>query len=148
MARKGTPPAGAKKKDKAVALIGRKTLNDLLKFDDSRKGIMDGANGELREAIANAVDKKHLHKKAYVTVKAMHRFKSDEALKLYVENLLAYMDMAGITKRIEAVGDLPLGEEADSEDEVAHEQSDAAPKKGGGGGEVVKFGQAAAPSKH
>lgn len=103
-----------------LVLISAQALKSLLKADDNLKGKIDELTGELREEIGNAVEKKHLHKKAYATLKAISRIKSNEELSNYWHTLLAYMDMAGVMARIDSVSELPLdGEEPEDEEETA-----------------------------
>lgn len=88
-------------------LINEKDLKALLRTCASFKNQTDELVGELREKIAFAVDKKHLDKKAFADLRRLDRM-DDEDLARHWDTLLAYMDMAGVTKRIEAVLELPL----------------------------------------
>jgi len=103
-------PTDAKLK-KSIVLISEGALKALLRSDDKHKAEIDSITGELREEIANAVDKKHLNKTAYAMVKKLHRMRSDEQLHLVWHTFLEYAVMAGIVKRVEAVQDLPLADE-------------------------------------
>jgi len=102
----------------ALVLISEKALRSLLKQDDNYKGQIDGLVGELRESIGNAVDKKHLNKKMYGLLKKFHRYTSDEQLSDDWHTLLAYMDMAGVMKRIDSIDGLPLSEPQETEERV------------------------------
>ena len=113
----------AKQKDEAeqtptqnAALISASTLKSLLRADDGYKEKIDGLTGELREEIANAVEKKHLDKKAYALLKKFYRIKSNEKLAGLWDTLQAYMDLAGVMKRIESVAPLPLDGEKNEEE--------------------------------
>ncbi|MDE2105513.1 MAG: hypothetical protein KGL39_50265 [Patescibacteria group bacterium] len=101
----------------SLVLTPASVLKALLNDDGNYKEQIDGLVGELREQIKNAIDKKHLHKKAYADVKRFFRYKSSEELRRHWLTLLAYMDMSGVMKRIESVPDLPLdGEKAEGEE--------------------------------
>lgn len=105
--------------DQAVetCLISERSLKALLKEDDKLKGEIDTSVAELREAIGNKVEKSHLNKKAYAKAKAFHRYKSNEALKRDLLDFFAYLKFMGVLDRVQAVGDLPLGE-AEGEEET------------------------------
>lgn len=114
-------------KQSTLVLISPQALKQLLKDDDRYKADIDGMVGELRETIGNAVEKKKLDKKAYALLKRFHREKSNEKLANLWHTLLAYMDMAGVMKRIESVSELPLdGDKAEGEEEEEGEEVEAA----------------------
>ena len=105
----------AKGKDKAkqeevMVLIKDTTLKALLRADDSYKEKIDGLTGELREEIANAVDKKHLDKKAYALLKKFHRIDSPEEKHRIWHTLVRYMELSGEMKTIESVIPMELGD--------------------------------------
>ncbi|HEY6029960.1 MAG TPA: hypothetical protein VIU44_05330 [Gaiellaceae bacterium] len=134
-------------KQSTLVLISPQALKQLLKDDDRYKDDIDGLVGELRETIGNAVDKKKLDKKAYALLKRFHREKSNEKLSNLWHTLLAYMDMAGVMKRIESVSELPLdGEKANGEESEEVEASSEEPAEGA---EVVKpqFGGRRVPAQ-
>lgn len=104
------------KKQATLVLISPQALKSLLREDDKYKGDIDSLTGELREAIGNAKEKKHLDTKAYALLKRFHREKSNEKLANLWGTLLAYMEMSGVMDRINSVSELPLdGEKADEE---------------------------------
>ena len=116
-----------------MVLVPKTALLALLKQDDNYKRDIDGLTGELREAIGNAVEKKHLDKKAYALLKRFHREKSNEKLASLWNTLLAYMEMAGVLERIASVEALPLGGDGEEgEGEETEEQEETS------GAEVVK----------
>lgn len=126
-----------KAQDQSLVLISSSTLKQLLKDDDHYKEEVDGLVGELRETIKNAVDKKHLNKDAYALLKKFHRIKSNEKLRATYVTFLAYLDMAGVMKRIDSVQDLPLdGEKEQAEEEGSKASEKSAPEKTAA--EVVK----------
>ena len=99
----------------ATKLISEAMLKKLLKRDAAIKDDIDGKVGELRETIANAVEKHHLHKGAFALLKKFDRMEPEKAAELW-DTMLAYMDMAGVMAKIESVAKLPL--EGDSDDEA------------------------------
>lgn len=114
--------------EQSLVLIPAKTLKQLLSDDEGYKQRIDGLTGELREQIKYAADKKHLHKGAYALLKKLHRIDSAEQLRTLWLTLLAYMDMAGVMKRIDSVQDLPLGGDSGEEepaDETGMVEADA-----------------------
>lgn len=133
------------KAQQTFGMIPQKTLMALLKADDKYKQDIDGLTGELREAIGNAKDKKQLNTKAYALLKRFHREKSNEKLANLWDTLLAYMDMAGVMKRIESVPQLPIGAEDGAEAGEEVEAVGADEEEEGEDAEVVKpqFGGAA-----
>mgnify|MGYP001617024169 CR=1 FL=1 len=122
MAKQKDDGAGTPAPDqKTITLISAGTLKSLLRSDDGYKEKIDGLTGELRETIGNAVEKKHLDKAAYALLKKFHRIKSNEKLANLWDTLQAYMDMAGVMKRIESVAPLPLdGEQNEAEAETGN----------------------------
>lgn len=125
--------AQAPKAQQTIGLITQKTLVALLKADDGYKDQIDGLTGELRESIGNAKEKKQLDTKAYALLKRFHREKSNEKLANLWDTLLAYMDMAGVMKRIESVPQLPINGA-----EPAEETGEEAEVEEAQGAEVVK----------
>lgn len=134
------PGAGQaeKRPELALNLIAQRTLVSLLREDDNYKGRIDGLVGELRESIGNAADKKHLDKKAYALLKKFHRMKSTEELARVWHTLLAYMDMAGVMKRIDSVSELDLAGDGESAEEEEAEEGEAEEEEEESGGEVSR----------
>lgn len=123
-----------KAQENSLVLISATTLKSLLKDDDGYKKKVDGLVGELREEIKNAVDKKHLNKDAYALLKKFHRMKSNEKLRSTYLTMLAYLDMAGVMKRIESVHDLPIGDGdgGDADEESAEKGAEVVKPQFGG----------------
>lgn len=127
-----------------LALISERALRKLLSDDDKYKEKIDGLTGELRETIGNAKEKQKLNTKAYAMLKKLHRMKSNEELSDLWHTLLAYMDMAGVMKRIESAPGLPLEGDAEAQAEADAEEAE----DGEGGGTVRQFGGRAPALAH
>ena len=94
-------------------------MKALLKGDNSLKKEIGELTGSLREKIAYAVANQHLDTVAYAIVKKFDRMEPEKAAMIWPRVLL-YMDMAGVSEKIEAVGHgLPLGESAGEEADEA-----------------------------
>lgn len=116
-------------------LISATALKSLLRDDGVIKEKIDTLTGELRNEIKQAVDKKGLDKTAYAMMKRLYRMTPEKAASIYA-NFLAYVDMSGLAKDMDAVGNLPLetdakraaaeGGEGEGEDEEAGEADTAA----------------------
>ncbi len=119
------------KKQATLVLISPQALKGLLREDDKYKGDIDSLTGELREAIGNAKEKKHLDTKAYALLKRFHREKSNEKLANLWSTLLAYMEMAGVMDRINSVSELPLDGEKNDEEEDEEQTVDASGEEDG-----------------
>ena len=98
------------KQDEVLVLIKESTLKALLRADDGYKDKIDGLTGELREEIGNAVEKKHLDKKAYALLKKFHRIDTPEEKHRIWHTLVQYMMLSGEMKIIDSVQPLELGE--------------------------------------
>lgn len=126
--------ATEKAKDgKAIQLITERQLKKLLKNAEDMKEAVDGLVGSHREEVKNAIEKQHLHKGAFADVKRLSKIKSNEALAMHWDTLLAYMEMSGLMKRIESVQSLPLDD--DKADEAAGEGGD---QEGDAGSKVTR----------
>lgn len=126
------PAADKVKPSETLTMISAPTLVKLLKSADSRKQEVDKLVGEMREEIGNAKEKKHLNTGMFALLRRFNNYKSNEKLAHDWDTLCAYMDMAGLMKRIESVGKLQLdGGEGDDE-------TDGAGDKTGEGGTVVE----------
>ena len=125
-----TKPENEAPEQTSVVLISSKALVAMLKQDDNYKNKIDGLTGELRETIGNAVEKKHLDKKAYALLKKFHRIDSNEELARLWDTLQAYMDMAGVMKRIESVPALPLDGEKNEAEAKETEAGNVTPLRG------------------
>jgi len=110
---------------KGIPQIGEKKLKQLITtarrtYKETRK-----ASGELGEAISAAIEHDHLHRKAFAFIKAADRMEP-EALAEYWHTLQLYMDMAGLTERVDSVPALKLVHDAEKADKKEEPQTVAA----------------------
>ncbi len=141
---KTKPKSKAKSKTKTKPAVAAKTVSDVHKLTNAKvlTGLLRrnaeaatktaSINGSLREDIAYAVEHNYLHKGAFAILKKFDRMEDVKLAELW-PTLLAYMDMTGVTKKIEAVERLPLGDQTDGEAEPgeAEETDDAKPPRAG-----------------
>lgn len=97
-------------------MISQNDLKNLLRRCTTDANQIGTINGTLRERIADAVEKKHLDKKAFALLRRLDKMENED-LATFWDNFLAYMDMAGLNERIESVGKLPLPEPTEKENE-------------------------------
>jgi hypothetical protein len=109
MARKAkNADSGESKVSTSVSvLINANQLNNLIKAGRSTAKQTAELTGSFREKIAYAKDKQCLHTKAFAHTRQMDKMEPEQLLE-YWTHLLAYMDMAGIKERMDAVGTLGL----------------------------------------
>lgn len=93
----------------AAVIINQNQLTKLLSARRSTSKQVDELNGSYRSKLATAVEKNNLHKKAYATLVTLDKMEPEQALE-YWTHLIAYMDLAGITEKIDSVAKLPLQE--------------------------------------
>lgn len=90
-----------------------------------KKDVDELVNGH-REQIANAVEKQHLDKDVFGTLKKLDR-KEPEKLRTWLDTFEYYLDISGLKKRADSVTPMQFGpgEEGDGE-----EESGAQPARG------------------
>lgn len=98
-------------------VIAEKDLNTLLKRCRSAKNEMDEINGGLREKIAYAKEKSHLHTGAFGTIRKLDRMEP-EALAEWLDHFNHMLDVSGLQARAEQVQALDL-EDGEKENPVA-----------------------------
>lgn len=96
-----------------VPVTPEATLKSLLGMAKRAKSQVADVNGNLREAVTNAVDNKHLHRGAFNITKRLFAM-PDEKLAEAHHHLMAYLDSSGIEERVKKVGRLPLGDKDDN----------------------------------
>lgn len=119
MARKAkkTTDSEQKTSTQVSILISAPQLNTLLKNCTSITKQTAELTGSLREKIGYAKEKQGLHSKAFSTLRQLDKMEPEKLLE-YWTHLTAYMDMSGITERMESVGKLDLDEEQPEGDDV------------------------------
>lgn len=112
----------AARSSQVVPVTPEGTLVSLLNSAKRAKGKVADINEEVRTSVSNAVDNKHLHRKAFNSVKSAFPM-TDEKLAEWHHHLMYYLDASGINERVEKVGRLPLD---DDDTNVVELKSEAA----------------------
>lgn len=98
-----------------VGVTPERELKALLKKAKDTKRETSELSGTFGQAVANAVENKHLHRKAFNITKGLHQM-ADEKLAETMMHLEHYLEVSGINERVKKVGRLPLGDQADDGD--------------------------------
>lgn len=104
---------------RATVLINDKQLSSLLRQCTSIGKQTAELTGSLREKIGYAVEKHGLHKGAFADLRKYDKMEPEKLLEHWT-TLLAYMDKAGITERMNSVIPMDL-KKKDKEDGVGGE---------------------------
>jgi hypothetical protein len=115
----------AVRSSQVVPVTPEGTLKSLLNMAKKAKRETADVNGNLREAVSNAVDNKHLHRTAFNITKRLFAM-PDEKLAECHHHLMAYLDSSGIDERVEKVGRLPLDDDDTNVVELKSEPAQAA----------------------
>ena len=91
------------------AAISAPKLKSLLKAKRGAKTDTGEINGRVVQMIAEAVEKHHLHRKAFGAIVHLDRMEP-EKIRDYLDCFEHYLDISGIGKRAESVERLPLGD--------------------------------------
>lgn len=97
-------------------VISQSALVNLIKAKRGAKKDTGEINGRVGQMIADAVENKHLHRKAFATIMQLDGMEP-EKLADFLDNFDFYLDITGIRKRAESVMRMNLGEAA-AEDEA------------------------------
>jgi hypothetical protein len=100
--------------------IGVNALKDLVKLTRSTKNDVSEMAGRLGEAIANAVENKHLHRKAFRAVLAEDRMEPDKLADFY-DAQDYYRDILGLIDRANSAPRLSLVAGTEVEGNTAEE---------------------------
>ena len=87
--------------------IGKSKLKTLLSTARSTYREQHRVGGELGQAIANAVENDHLHRKAFSFIRAADRMEPEE-LADYLDHIELYLDMSGLKERAESAPRLQI----------------------------------------
>lgn len=101
-------PNGDAEAFRLPACITERQLRALLRADEEVKGQVDQLTAQQREAIADSVERNHLHKGAYSWIKKLRKCKTAEQKALLFYSFLEYVKLSGELRIIEAVPALPL----------------------------------------
>jgi len=110
MARKKAEPAEPTQQERVTKLTPEKTLTDLIKTKKRTGSKVDELVAEYRSALSKAVEKKHLHKKAFAAAAKLHDME-DTALGEFFDHFDHYCDVLGIRDRAENAPRLDLGDQ-------------------------------------
>lgn len=97
-------------------LTAQATLLALLKTAKRVGEKMSGLSGELGAAVANAVEHKNLHRKAFSIIKQLDRM-PPEKLAEFKAHFDHYWDKAGLEERVKDAPRMEMGEKVGGEDE-------------------------------
>jgi hypothetical protein len=103
--------------------IGVKALKELVSLARSAKNDVSEISGRLGQAIANAVESKHLHRKAFRSVLAEDRMEPD-ALADFYDAQEFYRDALGLNERAKSAPRLSLVGGTDTEAEPVAEAAE------------------------
>jgi hypothetical protein len=114
----------AAKSSEVVPATPEATLTSLLRSAKAAKRKVGEINTEVREAVSNAVEHKHLHRGAFNVAKRLFAM-PDEKLAECMYHLEHYLEVSGINERVKKVGALPLGDRGDNVVEMNNQQAAA-----------------------
>ena len=129
---------------RTLVMITEKNLNGLLKTANSLNKQTAQIVGTLREKIAYAQEKQHLDTKAFALLRKFDKMEAEAAARLW-DTLNMYMDMSGVMKKIQAVGEFdfktPDGKDIETETEESGEagEGEGAPAGEKSGDKVVQL---------
>lgn len=96
--------------ERTTKITSGATIKSLLKSGRSLKEELDELTSAHSAEVREAVDKKHLHKKAFGMVKMLDRL-SPEKLADTMEHFDAYFESSGLEDRANSAQRLPMGDE-------------------------------------
>ena len=98
-------------------MISQNKLMNLIKTKRSSTKETAEINGRVGQAIADAVEKNHLHRKAFGVICALDRMEP-EKIADFLDHFRYYLDISGIEKRAGSVMRMQLDETAEEPDET------------------------------
>lgn len=108
------PDAEATATGVATRLITDAKLRSLMQTCRSGDKKVSSLNGETREAIAFAVEKHHLHKGVFSTIRRLDKMEPPD-LAMWFDTFLVYFDKSGLRARAESAPGLPMAEPEEAE---------------------------------
>lgn len=114
-----TGDAGADKvkPSEDIGITPANKLKSLLKKAKDTSRDTRELSGSLGQAVANAVEHDHLHRKAFNIVKTLNAMEP-EKLAETMYHLEHYLEVSGINERVAKVGRLDLGDQREDTDEA------------------------------
>lgn len=103
-------------------LIGKRTLQNLLKDDGTYQQKISDLKIEMKAVLDNAVDNNHLHLPALRLLKKFRKMKAEDAAFLYY-NFLGYMELSGELRRIESIRSFDFDDEETETKEAGSEEN-------------------------
>jgi hypothetical protein len=113
--------AAAAKPSEVRPAISAPKLKSLMKAKRTTATDTAEMNGRVGQMISEAVEKFHLHRKAFNTICQLDKMEP-EKIRDYLDCFEHYLDISGIGKRAEGAPRLPLGDGEDSDGEEETEQ--------------------------
>lgn len=95
--------------ERTTKITSGATIKSLLKSGVSLKEELDELTSAHSAEVREAVDKKHLHKKAFNMIKALNRL-TPEKLADTMEHFDAYFESSGLEDRANSAQRLPMGD--------------------------------------
>lgn len=108
----------AVKPSEVIPQTSPKKLKALLKTAEHTKTNMQELAGELGQQIKDAVEKDHLHRKAFSVLRTMDRM-TPEKLADFWDTLQYYVDVSGIGERAKSAPRMAFDAEGNGEDDEA-----------------------------
>lgn len=130
MAKKPAEPVAERTTAFTPAPVLKKLLKDSRELGNDVEKISEGYG----LAVRAAVDKKHLHKKAYNTIRSLDRM-TPEKLADFMEHFDYYFEASGLEERAKAAERLPMGDKVGGEKQEG-EGDDGKSAKSGTRGEA------------
>jgi hypothetical protein len=134
-------PAGTRE------VTSQQKLRKLLSTYRSAQGDIDEITESLRTETSNAVEKHHLHRRAFNMIKALDKL-SPEKLAEWSEHFEHYMEISGLNERIASAPSLALGNGADESELDADEaeQQKALKRRNGKGAAAAAAAEEETPA--
>lgn len=131
------------KPSEVQAVITKAKLKSILASARKTKADVDEIVGTHREQIANAVEKHHLHKGVFATIKRLDRMEP-EKLAEWLSCFDHYLDISGLEARADSVERMALGDQpgdAEAGEETGETEPEPAGRRRAAGGNVRAFPQ-------
>lgn len=117
MAKKPTSGKKGPVAERTTPLVPAATVKSLLRSARSLKESTDDLTSAYATEVREAVDKKHLHKKAYNTIRMLDRM-TPEKLADFMEHFDHMFEVTGLEERANSAQRLPMGDGPGEEEET------------------------------
>jgi hypothetical protein len=112
MARKKTTEETEQPQETVVKLISAPKLKSILSSTQKAKEDIAEITGPLGEEIKSAIEKHHLHRKAFNAIKSIYNA-PPEKLREFKDHFDYYWEASGLEKKANSAPRLPMGAEED-----------------------------------